>query len=66
MSEEKKSQSSGSGRHFNPVDDHIIEKLSRYYKIEDQGEIIRFVKKHGGRPGKSSVAQNAKTEADFT
>lgn len=28
-------------------DDETLEKMKRYYKIDDQAELLRFIKTHG-------------------
>lgn len=30
-------------------DDEILEKMKRYYKIDDHDELLRFIKTHGLR-----------------
>ncbi len=37
-----------SKTHYSLVDDGTIEKLRQYYNVQDDGEILRFVKKYGG------------------
>ena len=48
MSREKISTDEVPKTHYSLVDDGTIEKLRQYYNIKDEGEILRFVKKHGG------------------
>ena len=32
---------------YTHYDDETLEKMKRYYKIDDQDELLRFIKTHG-------------------
>jgi hypothetical protein len=32
---------------YAPYDDETLEKMKRYYKIDDNDELLRFIKTHG-------------------
>lgn len=32
---------------YAPYDDETLEKMKRYYKIDDNEELLRFIKTHG-------------------
>ena len=37
----------GKVKRLSHYDDETLEKMKRYYKIDDQGELLRFIKSHG-------------------
>jgi hypothetical protein len=42
------SEDKGNNPHYSlALDNDTIEKLRQYYNIRDEGEILRFVKRHG-------------------
>jgi hypothetical protein len=47
VSEEK--DISTEDRAYPVYDDALIERMKRYYKVEDHDEVLKFIKKHGMR-----------------
>ena len=66
MSEKSEIHPVNSGKNDRLIDDDTIEKLRQYYNIEDQGEILRFVKKNVGsiRPKSKETLSQARAETD--
>jgi len=50
VSDEKEIQRQDSPSDSHPVyDDDTIERMKRYYKVEDHDELLKFIKTHGMR-----------------